>query len=260
MFITPTWHAPANVGAIQTTRHGGVSAAPFDSLNLGFHVADNPSHVAQNRALLNAQLPNPAIFVEQVHGNKVLHVDENFNHHATYQADGLYTQLPLMPLAMMTADCLPILLTNTTGEEVAALHGGWRGLAAGIITTGVKCFASPASTLVAWLGPAIGKHVFEVGSEVKQAFCQLDAAFGSAFAPALTLQQANKQVKEQKYLADIQQLGSILLQQAGVTRISALKHCTYSQLESHTHGQSQRYFSYRREGQTGRMASVIWRK
>lgn len=241
-FLSAPWPNLASVGTLSTTREGGVSLPPFSSLNLGLHVADNPKHVLQNRALLECYLPKPAVWLNQMHSADVLNVNEQYNVEQIQTADALYTQLKNQPLAIMTADCLPILLTSYDGSEVAAIHGGWRGLEKGIIKNTLACFKSSANQINAWLGPAIGAKQFEVGAEVAALFNRQSPLFKSAF-----VMQPN-----QKYLCDIYLIARIQLQQLGVINISGGEHCTVSQ--------SSEFFSYRRDGKTGRMASLIWRK
>lgn len=240
--ITPTWPAPINIGALSTTRKGGYSEAPFSSFNLGLHVGDDEQKVLANRELLASHLPTKPVWLNQVHSSDVVIVDEQFDHSKLVDADALFTRLPEQPLAIMTADCLPILLTTECGSEVAAIHGGWRGLYAGIIANTIALFTTPSEKIVAWLGPAIGAQNFEVGEEVKAAFCQLSAQYQHAFQA-----QANG-----KYLADIYAIAHVQLNHLGILKISGGEYCT-------VHQQAQ-FFSYRRDGKTGRMATLIWRK
>jgi len=243
MHLTPTWPAPNNIGALSTTRAGGFSAAPFSSLNLGLHVGDNQQHVQANRQLLVEQyLPANPVWLNQVHSNDVVIVDEYFDYTAVLTGDALFTRHHKQPLAIMTADCLPILLSTQCGDEIAAIHGGWRGLNAGIIERTLSTFSYPGSHIIAWLGPAIGAKQFEVGSEVKSTFVEQSIEYEQAFTP----------LSANKFLLDIYAIARQQLRKAGVTIISGGGHCTVSQ--------SDMFFSYRREGQTGRMASLIWRK
>ncbi|PHN89559.1 hypothetical protein CSC79_12615 [Pseudoalteromonas sp. 3D05] len=243
MHLTPTWHAPNNIGALSTTREGGFSDAPFASLNLGLHVGDNQQHVQQNRQILTTDyLPASPIWLNQVHSSDVVIVDEHFDYKTILTGDALFTREQNQPLAIMTADCLPILLSTQCGSEIAAIHGGWRGLNAGIITNTVSNFSFPASDIIAWLGPAIGAQQFEVGAEVKASFIEQSVEYEQAFSP----------LKINKYLLDIYAIAQLQLRQTGVKTISGGEHCTVSQPEM--------FFSYRRDGKTGRMASLIWRK
>ncbi|MCK8126833.1 peptidoglycan editing factor PgeF [Pseudoalteromonas sp. 2CM39R] len=240
--LSATWQSIQGVGTLSTTRDGGVSKPPFDSLNLGLHVGDNSQDVLTNRAHVNSYIPNPAVWLNQVHSADVIRVDEGFDFNQTLTGDALYTQLYNQPLAIMTADCLPILLTSSDGQEVAAIHAGWRGLAQGIINNTVSYFKHAPTNLHAWLGPAIGADQFEVGQEVVATFTANNPALHDAFKPQ----------NNDKYLADIYHIARILLNQRGVVNISGGEYCTFSQ--------KNQFFSYRRDGQTGRMASLIWRK
>ncbi|WP_372759970.1 peptidoglycan editing factor PgeF [Pseudoalteromonas sp.] len=241
--LSATWGIPATVvGTLSTTRSGGVSLPPFASLNLGLHVGDNTQQVLQNRAKLTAHLPQPAVWLNQTHSVDVVIVDQQLDCTRVHDGDALYTRLACQPLAIMTADCLPILLASNNGKEVAAIHGGWRGLLNGIVKNTVNCFSAPPTAIEAWLGPAIGAKKFVVGAEVYQQFVTQNPIFAAAFT----------RHSEQKYLADIYQLARLLLRQCGVKHISGGEHCTVSQPAT--------FFSYRRDGQTGRMATVIWRK
>jgi YfiH family protein len=239
--IRPDWPAPAHINAYTTLRHQGFSQAPYDSWNLATHVHDSAAHVAQNRALLTQRLalPTQPRWLEQVHGTDILLLDEQ-NVNADTRADGSYTRTANRVCAVLTADCLPLLICNRQGSEVAAVHAGWRGLAAGVLESALQCFHTPAQDLLVWLGPAIGPGVFEVGEEVLQAFAQRDAHAGQAFTAS----------KDNKYLADIFQLARQRLQRSGVTAIYGGNHCTYSE--------PSRFYSYRREHNTGRMATLIW--
>ena len=239
--LTPTWNAPSNIGALSTTRAGGCSVAPFASMNLGLHVGDDEQAVLANRDKLAQYLPQRPVWLNQVHSADVVVIDEQFNAAKVVSGDALYTQLQNQPLAIMTADCLPILLTSQCGTEVAAIHGGWRGLNLGIITNTLAHFNAPAEQIIAWLGPAIGAQKFEVGAEVKSAFCEQADAHAAAFTA----------LANGKYLADIYAIATEQLSQLGVKNISGGEFCTVSQAEQ--------FFSYRRDGQTGRMASLIWR-
>lgn len=235
-FIIPDWPAPANVHALQTTRQGGLSIAPFNSLNLGSHVGDNPLLVEKNRQCLADKLPSEPIWLEQVHGTQVIHAE----HASCYPtADACVAHSTRAVCVVMTADCLPVLLCDQTGTVVAAAHAGWRGLAAGVIETTVNAMQVPATQIMAWLGPAIGPEAFEVGPEVRETFIQHDVSAASAFKP-----------HADKYLADIYMLARQRLAAVGVTMIYGGQYCTVSDQE--------RFFSYRRDGRTGRMASMVW--
>jgi polyphenol oxidase len=238
-FIIPDWPAPANVRAAVTNRAGGVSHAPYDSFNLATHVGDDPAAVRENRARLRAALALPAepLWLKQVHGVAVVDAAQGGTEP---EADGAFAAHPGAVCAVLTADCLPVLLCNRAGTKVAALHAGWRGLAGGVIEAGVKAMGAAGSDLLAWLGPAIGPANFEVGPEVRAAFVQYDAQAAQAFRAA----------REGKFLADIYQLARQRLQRAGVMEVYGGGFCTVTERA--------RFFSYRRDGATGRMASLIW--
>ncbi len=236
--IKPNWPAAPNVHAFTTTRDiPGVSLAPFQHFNLAEHVTDNATHVAQNRDYLVKQfgLPDKPCWINQVHGNVVVMAN-----HDNTTADACYTDRRNVVCVVQTADCLPILITNLQGTEIAAIHGGWRSLAANIIENTINCFQTPAAELLAWLGPAIGPCHFEVGSEVKTAFSQLDTGLTSAFAEKIN----------QKYLANLYQIATSLLYNVGVSAVYGGECCTYCDAD--------RFYSYRRDRVTGRMASIIW--
>jgi hypothetical protein len=240
MYISTEWSAPKNVKSFTTTRKGGVSTLPFDSFNLAFHVNDEQSDVSANRARLHEKLPSNAIWLEQIHSNKVIEISANTDLAIIEKADALYTNQINVPLAIMTADCLPILLTDQNGGQIAAIHGGWRGLAGGIIENTLACFDCDSSQILAWLGPAIGPENFEVGQDVVDAFSDLNINYLHAF-----------QVKENgKFHADIFLLAKQLLNKSGISHITSREQCTFNEPEL--------FYSYRREIQTGRMASLIW--
>ncbi|MEA9392718.1 purine nucleoside phosphorylase YfiH [Acerihabitans sp. TG2] len=237
--IVPDWPAPANIRACCTTRRGGVSLPPYASLNLGDHVGDMPDSVAENRQRLItlAGLPAAPQWLQQTHGTDVVTLDHTMS--APYRADGVYSQCAGQVCAVMTADCLPVLFCDRAGKEVAAAHAGWRGLCAGILENTLACFNSTPGELYAWLGPAIGPQAFEVGPEVKAAFVAHDPHAARAFSP-----------HGDTFFADIYQLARLRLLAAGVTQIYGAEHCTLTESAS--------FFSYRRDGVTGRMASLVW--
>ncbi|ACT05876.1 protein of unknown function DUF152 [Dickeya chrysanthemi Ech1591] len=239
MMLIPDWPAPATVRACSTTRLGGVSHAPYDSLNLGNHVGDELQHVQNNRQHLVAAAGLPAMphWLEQVHGTQVINLDQALPDALT--GDAVYTTRSDRVCAVMTADCLPVLFCSADGREVAAAHAGWRGLQAGILEQTLRHFRAGAADIMAWMGPAIGPQKFEVGSEVREAFLHVDPAADCAFAP-----------QNGKFLADIYQLARLRLQAAGVNQVFGGEYCTVS--DAH------RFFSYRRDGVTGRMATLIW--
>ena len=237
--IIPDWPAPVRVRAASTTRQGGASASPYDSLNLAEHVGDDPVCVADNRRRLAAMLGYAAepAWLEQVHGVEVVAAETV---HAPVAADAAWTRAPGQPCVVMTADCLPVLLCDRAGTVVAAVHGGWRGLAGGAIAAAVAAMNAPPTELLAWLGPAIGPDAFEVGEEVRAAFLRLDAGNVGCFRPS----------PAGRWLADIENLARRQLRRLGVRAIYGGGCCTFSEPE--------RFFSYRRENRTGRMATLIW--
>ncbi len=237
-FITPDWPAPANVYSLITTRRGGVSAAPYCSFNLGDHVGDDPQRVAQNRADLTACLPALPAWLTQVHGTIVL--DAAIVTGAP-KADASVARSPGVVSVVMTADCLPVLLCDRAGTVVAAAHAGWRGLLDGVLERTVEAMAKPAAELLVYLGPAIGPTAFEVGDEVRRAFVAHSAQAADAFRPG---------ANAGKWLADLYLLARQRLQGVGIDNVYGGHDCTYSDAE--------RFFSYRRDGVTGRMASLIW--
>jgi len=235
----PDWPAPANVHAVVTTRQGGVSLPPYDSLNLAAHVGDEPERVAENRRRLRECLNLPAepLWLNQVHGTRIVELGEASVEEA---ADGSVSRTPGRACVVMTADCLPVLLCDQVGSKVAAVHAGWRGLAGGAVEAAVRQLGGEAGQLMAWLGPAIGPKRFEVGDEVREVFMQDDEAALHAFHA----------LGGGKWLADIYQLARLRLSRLGVTRVYGGGDCTFEE--------AQRYYSYRRDKVTGRMASLIW--
>jgi hypothetical protein len=238
--IIPDWPAPANVRALQTTRDGGVSVGAYASFNLGDHVGDDPVAVARNRALLRTSLPSEPVWLKQVHGNIVADADRTVG---VPDADAALARQPGKVCAVMTADCLPLLLCDEDGTVVAAAHAGWRGLAGGVVEATVKAMNVAPERLLVWLGPAIGPQAFEVGEEVRQAFIAHDPDAAKAFVPSSPL-------TAQKWLADIYLLACQRLALLGVKRVYGGGLCTYADAE--------RFYSYRRDQATGRMASLIW--
>lgn len=235
--IIPDWPAPGNVKALQTTRLGGRSIAPFASLNLGSHVADAPLAVAHNRQLLATLMPSEPVWLNQVHGVVVVNADAAG---CLPQADAAVARRKASVCVVMTADCLPVLLCDERGSVVGAAHAGWRGLCTGVIEETVRAMNAPPTSLMAWLGPAISQAAFEVGAEVREAFMARDMRTANAFIPA----------SDGKYLADIYQVARLRLQALGITRIYGGDLCTYRD--------AARFFSYRRDGVTGRMGTFIW--
>lgn len=233
----PEWEVPANVRALQTTRNGGVSGAPWASLNLGDHVGDDPAAVAANRARLASRLPAEPLWLTQVHGTVAVDAEKVPK---TAIADAAFARQAGHVCAVMTADCLPVLFCDRQGTVVAAAHAGWRGLLAGVLENTVAAMRVLPGDLLTWLGPAIGPGNFEVGDEVRRAFVAVDPAASLAFMPG----------ESGKWLCDIYLLARQRLSALGVLSVSGGGACTVSEAE--------RYFSYRRDGVTGRMASLIW--
>ena len=235
--IIPDWPAPRHVRTLQTTRKGGFSLTPYASLNLGDHVGDNPLTVERNRMLMQPLLPSEPVWLKQVHGTVVV----DAGHTSCWpQADACITSKPGAVCVIMTADCLPVLLCNELGTVVGAAHAGWRGLCDGVIEQTVHSMNVPQQTLMAWMGPAIGPVVFEVGEEVRAAFVASQPEASNAFVP----------VMNGKWLADIYLLARQRLSTLGINRVYGGDLCTYSD--------NKRFFSYRREGTTGRMGTFIW--
>lgn len=235
--IIPDWPAPERVRACSTTRLGGVSLPPYDSLNLGDHVGDDPRCVAANRRrLIDAlNLPAEPAWLNQVHGDRVIAPAC-----APAVADAACTREPGQVCVVMTADCLPVLFCDRAGHCVAIAHAGWRGLAGGVIPATVAAMACDPAQVLAWLGPAIGPDAFEVGAEVRAAFTTLDAGNDLCFRPSAA----------GRWLADIYSLARRQLEGLGITSVYGGKRCTFSEQKW--------FFSYRREQRTGRMASLIW--
>jgi len=235
--IIPDWPTPANIKTLQTTRLGGISSAPYDSLNLGDHVGDAPLAVARNRMLLNTLLPSEPVWLEQVHGTVVANADMA---NCLPQADACIARHRAAVCVVMTADCLPVLLCDTQGSVVGAAHAGWKGLAEGVIEATFQAMDVAPQNLMVWLGPAISQDAFEVGDEVRAAFVAVQPQSAAAFIPG----------RSGKWLADIYALARLRLNTLGITRIYGGDHCTYRE--------SDLFFSYRRDGATGRMGTFIW--
>jgi len=242
-WISPDWPAPENIKAVMTMRHGGFSQAPFDSMNVGDHVGDDLTIVNKNRKYLKKvlALPNNPLWLTQVHGVKVANADEMLASTHPIEADASVAHQAGSVCVVMTADCLPVLFCNTKGTAVAAAHAGWRGLHAGVLEETVKSLNCHSTDVIAWLGVAIGAKNFEVGSEVRDAFIAEQTAVNNAFTPS-----SNKG----KWLADIYQLARLRLEAIGVTQIYGGGECSFKDKD--------RFYSYRREAKTGRMASLIW--
>ncbi len=234
--LEPAWSIPG-VTAFTTTRRGGHSAPPWESFNLGTHVGDTPENVAANRALLQQRLPGGARiqWLQQVHGSAVVRATGE----GVPEADACWSGTAGIACTVMTADCLPVLFAQRDGLAVAAAHAGWRGLLSGVLENTIAAMATPPGQLCAWMGPAIGPLAFEVGEEVRQAFLARGGD-ATAFTPG---------AESGRYMADLYALARQRLLACGVTQIAGGEYCTYRQ--------SELFFSYRRDGQTGRMASLI---
>lgn len=291
--IVPDWPAPARVRCVSTTRLRGqlpgMSRGVYARFNLGDHVGDDPAAVAANRAWLAEKIGGEPCWLQQVHGRRVVDAAALRNEkdgQGAAAADAAFTRQRGVICAVMTADCLPVLLCDAVGSVVAAVHAGWRGLLGGVLEAAVEAMNAPGDALLAWLGPAIGPHAFEVGAEVRAAFVAADAAADAAFRPVAgkSERDAGRAVRNlanaamfaspdeasaasgaqhsgetldrldvspgSKYLADIYSLARQRLMRLGVRRIYGGGLCTVSDAE--------RFFSYRRDGLTGRMATLIW--
>ena len=241
--IVPDWPAPQGVKALFTTRVGGVSKGEFASLNLGVHVGDLPGNVTENRRRLGELLPASPIWLNQVHGAGVVAAEAiAASTSVAVEADGSVTTRTKIPCAVLVADCLPVLFCADDGSCVGAAHAGWRGLHRGVLEKTVVAMVISPARILAWLGPAIGPSAFEVGTDVQQAFTSANQQDASAFRPIAG--------RPEKYLTDIYALARRQLQQLGVSKIFGGNFCTV--------GEPARFFSYRRDGKTGRMAAVIW--
>jgi YfiH family protein len=243
-WLTPDWPAPANVRTVCTTRGGGVSGAPYDSLNLGDHVGDDAPHVARNRAIFERRIAARPVYLKQVHGTSgVVALDGNTEDGT--EGDGCWTSMRGVACTIMVADCLPVLFATADGSRVGAAHAGWRGLTGGIVEATARAMSAELSSLVAWLGPAIGPEAFEVGPDVKAAFEAHDAAASRHFRPC----------HEGKWLADLPALTRMRLHALGISRIhgndSSRAWCTVSN--------PSRFFSHRRDRVSGRFAAAVWR-
>ncbi|MDX8386064.1 MAG: peptidoglycan editing factor PgeF [Gallionella sp.] len=235
--IKPDWPAPKHVRALQTTRQGGISKAPYDTFNLGLHVGDDPVRVNRNRMMLSSVMQSEPVWLEQVHGTIVANADMASCH---VQADACIARQRGSVCVVMTADCLPVLLCDTQGSVVGAAHAGWKGLAAGVIEATVEAMDAVPQNLMAWLGPAINQQAFEVGDDVRDAFISVHSQTSSAFVSG----------QHGKWLADIYALARLRLNELGITEVYGGGDCTFSE--------SDKYFSYRRDGVTGRMGTFIW--
>ncbi|MDR2877644.1 MAG: peptidoglycan editing factor PgeF [Chromatiales bacterium] len=248
-WLAPQWPAPASVHAFSTLRGGGVSRGVYAGLNLGDHVGDDATDVAANRAALRqaAELPSEPCWLRQVHGVRAVAAE---TWQPGVEADACYAATPGLVCAVLTADCLPVLLCSRDGSRVAAVHAGWRGLVDGVIERTLEAMTSAGgfdgnannSDVMAWLGPAIGPRSFEVGAEVRERFLDVNAEAQPLFAPG----------GQGHWLADLYGLARLRLRAAGVTAVYGGGLCTLLDAE--------RFYSYRRDGVTGRMVTMIWRE
>lgn len=237
-FLVPDWPAPVSVRATVTTRAGGVSSGPWTSLNLATHVGDDPAAVAENRRRLRTalDLPSEPAWLEQVHGRQVAHLPGTLPDKA--DAAVAFTRGPVC--AVLVADCLPVFLASRDGDRVGVAHAGWRGLAAGVVEATIVALGCDPARLIAWLGPAIGPQAFEVGEEVHSAFIADDPAAATHFHPG----------RAGRWLADLPALARRRLMKCGVASVHGGGACTVSD--------PARFYSYRRDGVTGRMAALAW--
>jgi len=242
-WIIPDWPAPVRVRALCTTRAGGYSTGPWKSLNLGLNCGDDAAAVRKNRALLRASLPSEPVWLRQLHGVSVYRQrapDSQAEVRVTEPAaDAQVACAPGQVCSVLTADCLPVLFCNRSGTRVAAAHAGWRGLAAGILENTVQALQDRPDQLIAWLGPAIGPGAYEVGEEVRSEFVSGDQAGEACFRQ-----------RGARWLFDLYAMARLRLMRAGVVAVSGGSYCTCSEPD--------RFFSYRRDGSTGRMASLVW--
>ncbi len=241
-WIVPDWPAPRRVRGLITTRNGGVSQSPFDSMNLAAHLDDDPEAVSANRARLRAHVPAEPCWLQQVHGTRVVRADASA---PGEQADACIAREAGRVCVVMIADCLPVLLCDRAGTIVAAAHAGWRGLSAGVLESTIAAMGCESAELLAYLGPAIGPHAFEVGDDVLDAFTRAHPRAAECFCakrvPAGT---------PQKWLADLYGLARQRLAAAGLRAVYGGTGCTFSE--------PQRFFSHRRDRRTGRQAALIW--
>jgi YfiH family protein len=238
-WLVPDWPAPPRVRAFVTTREGGVSEGAYASMNLGLSSGDAPDAVARNRAIVRTALPGEPAWLAQVHGNEVAELD-SLTGGERPRADAAVVSTPGRVAAVLTADCLPVFLTDRSGRRVAVAHAGWRGLAAGVLERAAHSLGVPGEETIAWLGPAIGPDAFEVGAEVREAFMQVETQAHAAF----------RAHKPGKFMCDLYRLARMRLARAGVRHVYGGGFCTWSE--------TGRFFSYRREQKSGRMGAFVW--
>lgn len=239
-WLVPEWPAPPNVRAFVTTRAGGVSEGEYASMNLGMSSGDVPERVRANREIVRAALPSEPVYLRQLHGTEVALLDAADGSPVT--ADAAVCGAAGRVATVLTADCMPLLLTDRRGARVAAVHAGWRGLAAGVVENAVDALGVPGPEVLAWMGPTIGPDAFEVGAEVREAFVAADPRAAEAF----------RAHQPGKYMADLYGLARMRLASRGVTRAYGGGFCTFHE--------SGRFFSYRRAAKSGRMGAFIWRE
>jgi hypothetical protein len=244
MWIEPQWAAPRGVRAAFTLRTGGVSVPPFDSLNLGSHVGDDAAHVAENRARVHRALalPSEPVWMHQVHGTTVVELAAADAAVAPPTADAAFTRASGPACAILVADCMPVLFAARDGSVVGAVHAGWRGLAAGVLERAIAAMGVAGSDLVAWCGPSIGPAAFEVGDDVRDAFAARDSQAARAFV----------RNDRGRWQCDLAQLAMARLAAAGIHAVTLDGSCTVSD--------ARRFFSFRRDGQCGRMAALVWKE
>jgi YfiH family protein len=238
-WLVPDWPASPRVRAFVTTRAGGVSTGEYASMNLGTSSGDDAANVARNRLIVREHLPSTPRWMKQVHGTGVVPID-GLDESQAATADAAVTSQPGQVAVVLTADCMPLFVCDENGDKVGVAHAGWRGMAAGVIENTVKAIGGDPSRILAWMGPAIGPRVFEVGPEVREAFVAVDGDAEAAFTPH----------KPGKYMADLYRLARQRLARAGVQRVSGGDFCTYTEAD--------RFFSYRRKQASGRMGAFIW--
>ncbi len=242
-FIVPEWPLPSNVKSLITTRSGGVSSHPYASLNLAQHVGDRGESVSQNRSYLYQHVGMPVTWLHQIHSAHV----ETLPAPESLHVDGVFSKERSNVCAVLTADCLPVLFASKAGDEVAAVHCGWRGLAGGMISNALKKFSCDSSQIMAYLGPSISQKHFEVGEDVLSSF--QEAQSQRNYSCAVEKCFLKRRDREGKYFADLYGLARSELTGAGVVEIYGGEFCTYS---------DRRFYSYRRDKKTGRFASLIW--
>lgn len=236
-FLKPNWNAPASILGLTTTREGGISLPPFHSFNVGDHVGDNNEHTVNNRQILQThlKLPSSPEWLKQTHSTNAIIVEET----TSREADAAITREKNRVLAIMTADCLPIILCDNQGQEIAAIHAGWRGLCNGIVEATLEKMLTIRENIMAWIGPGICKKCFEVGHEVAENFYNNYPFTKNTF-----------ETNNDKYYGNLALIAEKILNSAGVDQVYQSNECTYELKD--------KYFSYRREQETGRMVTLIW--